>query len=251
MSKTKGFTKCDNKVLLDNTLSPISKLVYVGLGYYDRGRGCFCKRQTLARMLNVSLYQLRNALTELVSAQLIVIHRRGYGKTSIIRVVANTETHEVPKTSSHTNRKDEEEVLEVELASQTAKDDVENQQNREHTPQNDAQTTQTLHPNPEHLLATTRLHKSIEQAIRPTAYNTWFPNKTAVSYEDDTSIKITCIDSFTANWLKSHFTDTIKSITGKQVVFHAKENEDGKGKEEVGKEEAYPSGGSSLPKVSK
>ena len=147
MKSTKGFTKCDNKLLFHNNLSPIAKLVFVGLSYYDRGRGCFCKRSTLAQMLNVSLYQLRKALAELLDAELILIHRRGYGKTSIIRVVANTETQEMLKTPTHSNKEDEEKVIEGELGTQTAKDadnTTEDAGTPKNTPQNTPQSSNNI-----------------------------------------------------------------------------------------------------------
>jgi hypothetical protein len=227
MKTEKGFTKAPNKLLFHNNLSPIAKIVFVGLSYYDRGRGCFCKRSTLAQMLNVSLYQLRKAIQELIEAELIVIHRRGYGKTSIIRVVGNTETQQVPKTPTH-NKGHEEEGIEEEFVSNTDVSVVENEKDTENNPPVEPQAPTAIQPNPEHLSATQRLHELLQATIRPTAYNTWFPNKTAVSYEDDTSITIRCLDSFTATWLQSHFTDTIQQITGKSIAFHAKESNNGK-----------------------
>ena len=234
MSKTKGFTKCSNNLLFHNNLSPISKLVFVGLSYYDRGRGCFCKRSTLAQMLNVSLYQLRKALTELLDAELILIHRRGYGKTSIIRVVANTETHAVPKTSPQINKEDEEEVKEEEFVSNASNKDVENNQEPQEEPQNGKKGVKTsrgapndIKPLPIHQETTERLHERLRDTIRPHSYSVWFAGKTCVSYEDNKSITIKCIDSFTASWLDNHYAGIIHEITGKSVAFHAKENRDG------------------------
>lgn len=82
-----GFTKFSNKVLYDNNLQPITKLVYAMLCSYDRGRGCFAKKATLSKMIGCSLYHLRLALNELEDQELILINRRKKGMTDLISVV--------------------------------------------------------------------------------------------------------------------------------------------------------------------
>lgn len=233
MSAAKGFTKAPNKLLFHSNLSPIAKLVMVGLSYYDRGRGAFCKRETLARMLNVSLYQLRRALQELVEAELIVIHKRGYGKTSIIRVVENTKTIEVPKTTTH-NKRLEEEVIEEEFVSKTSEDDVENNNNKQEEQQEEPTRPQTGHtatnevkPLPIHKDTTDALLRAINERIRPKSYSVWFHNKIAVSYEDDTAMTIRCLDTFTAKWLQEHYSQLVEEIVTKSIVFHGKEIQNG------------------------
>ena len=85
----KGFTKCDNNILFSNELDAISKLVYTSINFYTRnGVGeCFAKKTTLARMLNISTYQLRKSLNQLEHLQLIHIERPGQGHPDTITLM--------------------------------------------------------------------------------------------------------------------------------------------------------------------
>lgn len=225
MSKPKGFTKCDNRLLFSNDLSPISKLVLVGLSYFDRSRGCWASKQTLRKMLNVSLYQLRKALNELEEQGFILIHRRYNGHTDLIRVVKETATPKGENTATpHTII--EKEIKEEELGTQTAKDadnTTEDAGTPKNPPQNTPQSPNAIKPLPIHQETTERLHERLRDTIRPQSYSYWFENKTCVSFDDNTSMAIRCVDNTTAKWLEGHYTALIESIVGKQVAFHAKE----------------------------
>ena len=94
---TAGFTPQENKILLDSTISIEAKSTHNLLKYFDRGRGCFAKKETLCRFLKISSHRLRKALTELEARRLILIQRRGQGKTDIIWVVQDEETPEAPE----------------------------------------------------------------------------------------------------------------------------------------------------------
>lgn len=234
MKASKGFTKCNNKLLFDNDLSPISKLVFVGISYHDRGRGCWAKKTTLARLLNVSIYQLRKALKELEEQGFILIHKRHNGHTDIIRVVKNTSTHSVANTATPLIT-DEIEVNEIELDDKKPIDVVENKDNKQEELQDEPTRPQTGHtapnevkPLPIHKDSTEDLLRSINERIRPQSFSYWFDKKVAVSFVDDASITIRCIDAFSAKWLAGNYTPLIEGITGKQVAFHARENKNGK-----------------------
>jgi len=206
----------------------------VGLSYYDRGRGCFCKRATLAAMLNVSLYQLRKAIQELLDAQLIVIHRRGYGKTSIIRVVANTPTLQVQNTSPHTTTIEEEETEEEFVDTQPEGTTANNTDSPE-TPQDGFggglkghTAPNTIQPDSQHQEGTEGLLRALKELIRPQSFRHWFEDKVAISYEDEQSLTIQCLNSYIADWLNEHYSHLVEGIVKKSVAFHGRETYDAK-----------------------
>ena len=94
---TAGFTPQENKILLDATISIEAKAAHNLLKFFDRGRGCFAKKETLCRFLKISSHRLRKALRELGARRLITIERRGQGKTDIIWVVREEATPEIPE----------------------------------------------------------------------------------------------------------------------------------------------------------
>jgi len=94
---TAGFTPQENTILLDDTISIEAKSTHNLLKFFDRGRGCFAKKETLCRFLKISTHRLRKALRELEARRLIVIQRRGQGKTDIIWVVREQATPELPE----------------------------------------------------------------------------------------------------------------------------------------------------------
>ena len=94
------FVKASHKVLFNNDLNPLERLVLVSLGYWDRGngRGCFAKRTTMAKMMGISTHLLRKSLDNLEEKGLVEINRRKLGRTDVIRIVQQdtpTEINEV------------------------------------------------------------------------------------------------------------------------------------------------------------
>lgn len=83
------FVKAETKVLFSNDLKPLSRLILVGLKYFDRGngRGCFASKEVISNMLGVSLWQLRTGLKELQEKNYIHIDKRGQGNTDVIFVI--------------------------------------------------------------------------------------------------------------------------------------------------------------------
>ena len=94
---TAGFTPQENSILLNPSISIEAKSTLNLLKFFDRGRGCFAKKETLCRFLKISSHRLRKALRELEALKLITIERRGQGKTDIIWVVRTEETPELPE----------------------------------------------------------------------------------------------------------------------------------------------------------
>lgn len=82
-----GFVLILNDVILDRTLSAEAKATFGVLTHFDRGRGCFCKKETLAVFTKLSLFRLRKALRELEKSGRITIQPRKMGMTDLIRIV--------------------------------------------------------------------------------------------------------------------------------------------------------------------
>ena len=83
-----GFVLIFNDVILDPTLSAEAKATFGVLTHFDRGRGCFCKKETLAVFTKLSLFRLRKALRELEKSGRITIQSRKMGMTDLIRIVS-------------------------------------------------------------------------------------------------------------------------------------------------------------------
>ena len=216
MSAVKGFTKCPNDILFSRKLTPNAKLLYTSLNYWDRGhgRGCFASKETISSMVGLSLFQVRNALRELTEELLITIEKRGQGKTDVIFL-----TSRLKVSSTLPSIIVEEDVNEEELDPKTIEDVVESKKNTEKTAICSQGAPNDIKPLPIHQESTERLHTHLKGAIRPQSYSSWFERKTAVSYEDKTTMTIRCKTPFVAEWIKSYYTNLIESITGKQVVF--------------------------------
>ena len=188
----KGFSKIKNEVLLDSTLDPIAKIVLAGLDYYDRGRGCFCKRTTLAKLLNVSIYQLRKALKVLEEGGYIVINKRHNGHTDIIKRVEDNETHRVEKTSTPIIRK-QEEVLEEEVVP---------------TFENVSKDTE----------ATERYRQALINLLGFIKWEQWFAD-TFVEKEYQTKLIIRVPSKISADFIINHYQSKIEQELGKSLEF--------------------------------
>ena len=216
MPAVKGFTKCPNDILFSRKLTPNAKLLYTSLNYWDRshGRGCFASKATISSMVGLSLFQVRNALRELAEELLITIEKRGQGKTDVIFLTSRPEV-----SSTLPSIIEEEDVNEEELGPKTTEDVVESEKDIEKMAVSSQEAPTDIKPLPIPQESTERLHDHLKEAIRPQSYSSWFERKTAVSYEDKTSMTIRCKTPFVADLIESYYTNLIESITGKQVVF--------------------------------
>lgn len=94
------FVMTPTRVLLNPNITPLSKTVYSLLLFFDRGgksKGCFCKKETLTKYLDVSENTLRKSLTELKEMGFITIQKRKRGQTDLIKVVRVVEKVENPE----------------------------------------------------------------------------------------------------------------------------------------------------------
>ena len=188
----KGFTKIPNEILLDRNLDPIAKIVLAGLGYYDRGRGCFAKRTTMAKLLNVSIYQLRKALKVLEEGGYIVINKRHNGHTDVINRVINNETHRVEKVSTPIIRK-QEEIIEEEVAP---------------TFENVSKDTE----------ATERYNQALINLLGFIKWEQWFAD-TFVEKEYQTKLIVRVPSKISADFITKHYRNKIEQEIGKSLEF--------------------------------
>lgn len=212
MSAVKGFTKCPNDILFSRKLTPNAKLLYTSLNFWDRGhgRGCFASKATISSMVGLSLFQVRNALRELAEELLITIEKRGQGKTDVIFLTSRPEV-----SSTLPSIIEEEEVKEEELPNKP----LEKVKTTETTSPHPPQSTLTIRPIPKCLEETTRLLRSIKDAMRPQTYSVWFEDKVCVSYENEKRVELSCVDEFSKNWIEENYSTLLERVSGKNVSF--------------------------------
>jgi hypothetical protein len=138
MSEFKGFTQIPNAIMLNENISANAKITYATLLFFDRGRGCWAKKEFLSKRIGLSKHLLRNALIELVDNQLINITKRHHGLTDIIRVNAVKvrskagETLYRSEAGETLNKKTKENLLEEELAPKETNKSVNNSKHSKH-----------------------------------------------------------------------------------------------------------------------
>ena len=219
----KGFTKCDNNILFSNELDAISKLVYTSINFYTRnGVGeCFAKKTTLARMLNISTYQLRKSLNQLEHLQLIHIERPGQGHPDTITLMdgkprSKDISHHTPSLLY------KEEKLEVEDTS-TSEDDTEKatEVSSDDTlpdtlnPPDDTQS----HPDlSQHLSDTELLLRGITEKIRDKKRMDLYFSGIRVVGKDDCKLVISHKNEVVRDLLRSnHYHQLLCDVSGKNI----------------------------------
>jgi hypothetical protein len=132
MSEFKGFTQIPNAIMLNEKISANAKITYATLLFFDRGRGCWAKKEFLSKRIGLSKHLLRNALIELVDNQLINITKRHHGLTDIIRVNAvkvsskADKTQHSSKADEYLNKKTKENLIEEELVPKDTNENINN-----------------------------------------------------------------------------------------------------------------------------
>ena len=206
----KGFTKIQNELLFDANLDPMAKVVYAGLSYYDRGRGCFCKRETMARLLNVSIYQLRKALKVLEAEGYIVIHKRYNGCTDIIKRVADNKTLEAdenckPNTIREENKVEEEVVSTSEDVIETTTDPA------------PCLTPEAVEDTPIDKDATEACHRRIQTLLGYARWEQWFSDAWVIE-ETPLALKLHIPKPYVADYINKAFRQKIENEVGKELV---------------------------------
>jgi biotin operon repressor len=81
------FTKCPNSVLRRQDIKPGAKVAYMTLcSYAWRGDSCFPGQDRLARDMRVSRRKVVTYLRQLRNTGLIIVYRRGQGRTNVYRL---------------------------------------------------------------------------------------------------------------------------------------------------------------------
>jgi len=206
----KGFTKINNDLLFDSNLDPMAKIVYAGLSYYDRGRGCFCKRETMARLLNVSIYQLRKALKVLEAEGYIVIHKRHHGLTDVIRKVEAEKplSGENCHTSYKKKIKKEEEVASTseDVCREKATECVET-----------CLTPEAVEDTPIDKDATEACHRRIQTLLGYARWEQWFSDAWVIE-ETPLALKLHIPKPYVADYINKAFRQKIENEVGKELV---------------------------------
>ena len=239
MANYNGFTKINNSILLDANISANAKVVYATLSFFDRGRGCWAKREFLSKKIGLSQHLLRKALLELQDNKLIHITKRHHGLTDIIRVHdieariardANSIRDEADETLI---KKIKEEKIEEELASKSK--DINTTTKTKaviELPLEDKSYKKAYLG----MAATAELQK---EQINMTAevpiddrgykkkftgvhnyrlYNKWI-KKTAITNETETYVELTSsLNEKQKDFLREHYKETLERIFGKKIV---------------------------------
>ena len=203
----KGFTKINNDLLFDSNLDPMAKIVYAGLSYYDRGRGCFCKRTTLARLLNVSIYQLRKALRVLEAEGYIVIHKRHHGLTDVIRRVEA----EKPLSGENCHTSYKKKINKEEEVASTSEDVIEKT-----TDTASRLTSSAAQDPPIDLSATEYCHNRLQQLLTYAKWEKWFSDSYVVD-ENNQALTIYCPKPYVADYIDQAFRQAIEREFGKNL----------------------------------
>lgn len=212
MDNPKGFTKVYNNQLFSTHLSPISKLVLIGLSYFDRtGRGCWCKRETLSKYLNISLYQLRKSLLELETEELITITKRHNGLTDIIKVnqepSVKTSPHRVKKTTTPYINIIEEDCIEEDLDVSTD------------TEKGLEETTETSIDGVEEEISeeeTQPIYNTIKENINSKSYAVWF-DELRIKKLTENDIVFSSKSNLVVDWLSKHYISRLETLLSKKV----------------------------------
>ena len=204
----KGFTKINNELLFDSNLDPMAKIVYAGLSYYDRGRGCFCKRTTLARLLNVSIYQLRKALRVLEENGYIVIHKRHHGLTDVIKRVEADKSLSGENCNSSYKKK----IKKEEEVASTSEDVIETT-----TDPAPCLTPEAVEDTPIDKDATEACHRRIQTLLGYARWDQWFRDSWVVE-ETPLALKLHIPKPYVADYIKQVFIEKLEGAEGKKVL---------------------------------
>ena len=204
----KGFTKINNELLFDSNLDPMAKIVYAGLSYYDRGRGCFCKRTTLARLLNVSIYQLRKALRVLEENGYIVIHKRHHGLTDVIKRVEADKSLSGENCNSSYKKK----IKKEEEVASTSEDVIETT-----TDPAPCLTPEAVEDTPIDKDATEACHRRIQTLLGYARWEQWFSDAWVIE-ETPLALKLHIPKPYVADYINKAFRQKIENEVGKELV---------------------------------
>lgn len=234
-----GFVMLPKFILQNTALTPCSIVLYANLLHFDRknGNGCYCKKETLARFCNMSLFQVRASLKILEAEGIISILKRYNGLTDVIKI--NPDCRPQQK-SKRVKQSSQSLGLRNPSASSIIKNNTTQVNNirRTETPEgvvkqqpkkdtiegiSPAQPPTTITPNLKYAPLTKTILDQIRPQIRPQSFSTWFAD-VFVEKETDTEVEIFTPGGVqVAGWLKEHYLSLLEGVAGKQVKILSQE----------------------------
>ena len=207
------YIKAEHKLLFNKDLHPMSRLILISLRYFDRGKGngCFARKDTIAKMMGISLHQLRNGLKELAEKDYICIEKHGQGKADTIWVIEederlNTENIDAPTTII-------EEKKENKKADPPSEKVKEEKQPDTATPcLNDTAAEDT----PIDLKATKTCHERLQEHLGYKKWHSYFTDA-FVSEENASQIVLVVPSPIVYDFLCKFYTDKLPLALGKEV----------------------------------
>ena len=244
-----GFVMLPKFILQNKSLTPCSIITYLNLLHYDRnnGNGCFASKETLAKLCNISLFQVRGALKLLEKEGIISITRRYNGLTDVIRinpdcrqpskraparptrkprsrVSVSHQPIDVKKLPAH-YIKSNKTITNNNILDTRATEVVKKQKTTENTGKPEHQVSTKLTPNPKLTPLTKTILDAIQPRIRPQSFTTWFAD-IFVENETDSHLEIvTPGGRQVAEWINEHYLSLLKDVAGKEVRILVKEGE--------------------------
>ena len=240
-----GFVIIPKFILRNPSLTPCSIITYLHLLHYDRdnGNGCYCRKETLSKLCNISLFQVRQALKLLEKEGIISIHRRYNGLTDVIRI--NPDCRQPSKRApAGATRKPRSRVsvssqpLDVKklpapikknktitnnTIGETRATEVEKTQKNKGKQEHQPPTSLT--PNRKHAPLTKTILDAIQPRIRPQSFTTWFAD-IFVENETDSHLEIVTPGGIqVAGWINEHYLTLLEDVAGKQVRLLVREGE--------------------------
>ena len=215
------FVKAETKILFGSDLKPLSRLILVGLKFWDRGqgRGCFASKETMSNMLGMSLWQLRTGLKELQEKNYIHIDKRGQGNTDVIFVI---DADEDEKSLESTSEKS------YGVDSQNSKSSIpnyiskENELDGQYASNEDKETAGRLTPpapddTPIDVDATERCHRLLQAFLRVKSWETYFRDA-FVTKENETEVYLVIPSVIVFDFVSQHYKEKLNQALGKKVI---------------------------------
>jgi len=214
------FVQIPSELITDTSVSPLELRLYIllmDLGFKGRGFS-FAGHKYLGKLLDSHPQTIAKSLKNLCELGWIKVTRVGLNRNDKIRCLKTVQKEKrseppvsIKNKGSHIghsiNRINKEKIIEGTIQKTTV--------DKYKT------TPPTPIPIPKYQDDTRQLLSLIEQAIQPKSYSYWFQDKVTISYVDETSINISCLNNTNIQWLKRHYTDILNKITGKKVSFYA------------------------------
>ena len=207
------FVKAEHKVLFNKDLHPLSRFILISLKYFDRGKGkgCFAKKETIAKMIGISLHQLRNGLKELAEKDYICIEKHGQGKADTIWVIEEVEELETEKIEASTS------IIEEEKSNKRADLPLEKvKEEKQPDTATSCLTPAAAEDTPIDLKATKTCHERLQEHL---GYEKWqsFFTDAFVSEENASQITLVVPNPVIYDFVCKFYTDKLALALGKEV----------------------------------